>query len=102
MKWRQLISVEGIDACDIGPCDLSRSLMLGIRPNWKFPRYLAAFDKVTAAAKRHEKTYGMFATLENIEWALGKGMTFNSVDDADVFLVRGAKMALNKARDWHK
>jgi hypothetical protein len=57
---------------------------------------------VIASAKKHGKARGMFATLENIEWALGKGMTFNSVDDADVFLMRGAKMALNKARDWRK
>jgi 2-keto-3-deoxy-L-rhamnonate aldolase RhmA len=98
----EILSVEGIDACYIGPYDLSCSLGLGIPPNWKDPRYLAAFDQVLAAARRHGKACGMFATLENIEWALGKGMTFNSVDDADVFLVRGAKMALNKARDWRK
>jgi 2-keto-3-deoxy-L-rhamnonate aldolase RhmA len=98
----EILSVDGIDACYIGPYDLSCSLGLGIPPNWKDPGYLAAFDRVIAAAKKHGKACGMFATLENIEWALGKGMTFNSVDDADVFLVRGAKMALNKARDWRK
>jgi 2-keto-3-deoxy-L-rhamnonate aldolase RhmA len=98
----EILSVDGIDACYIGPYDLSCSLGLGIPPNWSDPRYLAAFDQVLEAAKRHGKAAGMFATLENIEWALGKGMTFNSVDDADTFLVRGAKMALNKARDYRK
>jgi 4-hydroxy-2-oxoheptanedioate aldolase len=63
----EILSVDGIDACYIGPYDLSCSLGLGIPPNRSDPRYLAAFDKVLAAAKRHGKAAGMFATLENID-----------------------------------
>jgi 2-keto-3-deoxy-L-rhamnonate aldolase RhmA len=98
----EILSVEGIDACYVGPYDLSCSLGLGIPPDWKDSRYLAAFDKVIESARRHGKASGMFATLENIEWALDKGMIFNSVDDADTFLVRGARMALNRAREWRR
>ena len=98
----EILSVSGVDACYIGPYDLSCSLGLGIPPDWSNPRYLAAFDQALAAAKRHGKAAGMFATLDNIEWALNKGFKLNTVDDADAFLVRGARMALDKARSWGK
>ena len=97
-----ILSVEGIDACYIGPYDLSCSLGFGIPPKWEEPRYLAAFDRVLASAKKHKKAAGMFATYDNIEWALEKGFTFNSVDDADKFLVRGAQTALDKVNGWAK
>jgi len=94
----EILSVEGIDACYVGPYDLSCSLGFGIPPNWHDPVYLNAFDRILEAAKLHHKPAGMFATLENIEWALDKGFTFNTIDDADAFLVRGARMALERAR----
>ena len=94
----EILSVEGIDACYIGPADLSCSLGFGIPPKWNEPRYLAAFDRVLEAAERHGKPAGMFATLDNIQWAIEKGFRFNTVDNADAFLIRGAEMALAKAR----
>ena len=93
-----ILSVPGIDACYIGPWDLSISLGFGVPPNWNETRYLAAFDRVLETAKRHGKPAGMFANLDNIEWALEKGFKFNTVDDDDTFLIRGAQMALEKAR----
>ena len=94
----EILSVEGIDACYIGPYDLSCSLGFGIPPKWGDARYLAAFDRVLVSARQHGKAAGMFATFDNIEWALEKGFTFNTVDDADVFLIRGAQMALDKTK----
>ena len=93
-----ILSVDGIDACYIGPYDLSCSLGFGIPPRWEEPRYVAAFDRVLAVSRRHNKAAGMFTTYENLEWAIEKGFTFNSVDDADAFLTRGAKMALERYR----
>jgi 2-keto-3-deoxy-L-rhamnonate aldolase RhmA len=98
----EILSVSGVDACYVGPYDLSSNMGLGIPPRWSDSRYLSALDKVLAAATRHGKAAGMFTTLENIEWALEKGFRFNTVDDADAFLVRGAQMALEKARGWKK
>ena len=97
-----ILSVDGIDACYIGPYDLSCSLGFGIPPKWEEPRYMAAFDRVLSSAARHKKAAGMFATFDNIEWALDKGFTFNTVDDADKFLVRGAQTALDKVHKWGK
>lgn len=92
-----IMAVPGIDACYIGPWDLSVSLGLGVPPKWDDPRYMAAFDRVLSVAARHSKPAGMFANLDNIEWALEKGFRFNTVDNDDTFLLRGARMALEKA-----
>lgn len=94
----EILSVPGVDACYIGPYDLSCSLGFGVPPKWDDPRYLAAFDLILEAAEKYGKPAGMFATLDTIEWALDKGFKFNTVGDADSFLMQGAKMALAKAR----
>jgi 2-keto-3-deoxy-L-rhamnonate aldolase RhmA len=94
----EILSVPGIDACYVGPWDLSVSMGFGVPPKWDDPRYLAAFDRVLEAAKRHGKPAGMFSTVDNIEWALKKGFKFNTVDDDDTFLITGAQVALKKAR----
>lgn len=92
-----ILSVKGIDACYIGPADLSISLGFGL-PKWDNPEYLKAFDQVLTAAKKWGKPAGMFTSVENIEWAIEKGFTLNTVDTADRFLLDGAKTAFKKAR----
>lgn len=95
----EILSVDGIDACYIGPYDLSNNLGFGVPPKWDEPRYLEAIDRVLEAAEDASKPAGIFASLENIKWALDKGFKFNTVDDADTFLIRGARMALLKAKE---
>lgn len=94
----EILSVSGIDVCYIGPFDLSVSLGLGLPPKWDEPRLAKAFDQVLEAAKRQGKPAGIFTSLDNIEWTLKKGFKFNTVDDDYGFLLRGAQMALEKAR----
>ena len=99
-----ILSVKGIDACYIGPFDLSQSF--GCYPpqlgNSQFelanPQYIDAFDKVVAAAKKRGKPAGMWTSAETIQWALEKGFTLNTVGNADGFLMQGATIALEKAR----
>ncbi|UCH02681.1 MAG: 4-hydroxy-2-oxo-heptane-1,7-dioate aldolase [Candidatus Bathyarchaeota archaeon] len=96
----EILSVEGIDACYIGPWDLSCSLGYGVPPKWDEHRYKEAFDKVLTASKKWNKAAGMFATINNINWAIEKGFIFNSIDDDDTFLIRGAQNALNTIKGW--
>ena len=99
-----ILSVKGIDACYIGPYDLSQSF--GCFPpqfgNSQFelanPQYMDAFDKVVAAAEKRGKPAGMWTSAETIQWAIEKGFTLNTVGTADNFLMRGAKIALEKAQ----
>lgn len=92
-----ILSVQGIDACYIGPLDLSRSFGLDF-PQWDNPQYVEAFDKVVAAAKKWGKPAGMWTSVETIQWAIEKGFTLNTVGSADGFLMEGARLALEKAR----
>jgi len=95
----EILSVEGVDACYIGPFDLTVSLGLGIPPKWDEPRYLEAFDKVLKAAEGWGKTAGTWADLNTIKWAIEKGFRFNTVGEADSFLIQGAQIALEKAHE---
>ena len=91
-----ILAVAGVDACFIGPYDLSCNLGLGLPPQWDNPEYLAVFDRVLEAAARHGKPTGMYANVNNIEWALKKGFRLNTVGSADSFLIAGARAALAK------
>ncbi|MFQ6053888.1 MAG: HpcH/HpaI aldolase/citrate lyase family protein, partial [Candidatus Bathyarchaeia archaeon] len=93
-----ILSVEGVDACYIGPWDLSCSLGFGVPPRWDEPRYLEALDRVLQAAEEWGKPAGIYADIDNIGWAIERGFRFNTVGDADGFLIRGARMALERAR----
>lgn len=93
-----IVSVEGIDVVYIGPIDLSMS-MFGTPSSWDEPRYLESFDRVLKAAERAGKPAGMYCSSNNIEWAIEKGFKFNSVDNADSFLITAARTALMKAKN---
>jgi 2-keto-3-deoxy-L-rhamnonate aldolase RhmA len=88
-----ILQVDGVDACYVGPFDLSRNMGLKF-PDFQNAEFIAAFDKVMDAARNARKPAGIFATLHNIEWAVQKGFVLNTVDSADTFLMRGAMSAL--------
>jgi 2-dehydro-3-deoxyglucarate aldolase len=94
----EILSVDGVDACYIGPFDLSFSYGLAL-PDWNNAEYLAAFDRVLEAAGKAGKPAGMFAVSDNIHWAKEKGFILNTIDDADAFLKKGASLALEKFRN---
>lgn len=94
----EILSVPGLDACFIGPMDLSSNMGFGIPPKWNEKQYQAAFDRVLDIAKQNNMPAGFYANKDNIKWAVEKGFKLNTVDDADVFLVRGAQIGLAQAR----
>lgn len=98
----EILSVDGVDACYIGPWDLSCSLGFGIPPKWEDPEYLAVYDRVLEAAEKWNKHAGMYTNINNIGWALEKGFRFNTVDEDDTFLIQGAKNALEKTQNLMK
>jgi 2-keto-3-deoxy-L-rhamnonate aldolase RhmA len=92
-----ILSVPGVDACYVGPHDLSCSLGLGVPPQWDNPDYLKVLSIILGAAEKHHKPVGMYTSVDTIEWALERGFRFNTVGDADGFLLRSARAALAKA-----
>ena len=93
----EILAVDGVDACYVGPFDLSLSYGF-VQPKWDDPEYLAAFDRVLEAADKAGKPAGMFAVSDNIQWAKKKGFVLNTIDDSDAFLKKGATLALEKFR----
>ncbi len=89
----EILAVDGIDAVYVGPMDLSLSYGLP-GPDWNNAEYLAAFDRVLKFAKKAGKPAGIFASRDNIGWAIDKGFTLGTVDSADAFLAYGARTAL--------
>ena len=56
----EIAAVKGVDCLWVGHFDLSCSL--GIPGEFAHPKFLAAIDRVTAAAKRHGKALGRLVT----------------------------------------
>ena len=93
-----ILAVDGVDIGYIGPTDLSMS-MFGTPSKWDSEEYLEVFDTVLKASNKVGKPAGMHSNSDNIEWAIEKGFKFNSVDSDDRFLMRGATLALQKAKN---
>ena len=93
-----ILSVKGVDACFIGPLDLS--LSFGFQgPQWDNPQYIEAFDKVLVATKKWGKTTGLVIPQERVQWAIEKGFTILSVSGDLGHLMQGARAVLEGARD---
>ena len=52
-----IAAVEGVDVLFVGPTDLSYNM--GIRDQLDHPQFIAALEKVSAAAKTHGKAAGI-------------------------------------------
>ena len=94
----EILAVEGIDACFVGPYDLSSNMGLGIPPKFDHPDFVRAMDRVIEASEASGKPAGMYSNMDNISWALERGFTYNTVGEADGFLMYGARVALDRAR----
>jgi 2-keto-3-deoxy-L-rhamnonate aldolase RhmA len=94
----EILMVDRIDACFIGPYDLSSNLLGRVPPEYRNSEYMGAIDKVVETAKKVGKPAGFYCNMNNIAWAQEKGFTYNTVGEADAFLAYGAKVALRAAR----
>lgn len=94
----EILSVDGIDACFIGPWDLSSNMLGRVPPEFDNPKYAGAIDRVIEVAKKMGKPAGFYSNMGNIAWAQEKGYTYNTVGEADGFLDYGARVALEAAR----
>jgi len=94
----EILKVDGIDACFIGPWDLSSNLLGRVPPDFDNPEYIGAIDKVIETAKKVGKPAGFYSNMNNIAWAQEKGFIYNTVGEADGFLEYGASVSLKAAR----
>ncbi|MCW4048375.1 MAG: aldolase/citrate lyase family protein [Candidatus Bathyarchaeota archaeon] len=94
----EILGVDGIDACYVGPWDLSNNLGYSVPPNYDNEKFVEALDHVVKVAKKHGKPAGMWCNFDNVGWAVKRGFRFNTVANADSFLSYGAKEGLRRAR----
>ncbi len=94
----EILGVDGIDACYIGPWDLSNNLGLGLPPNYDNKKFTDALNHVIDTADKHGKPAGMWCNLTSVTWAVKRGFRFNRVINADMMLESGAAEAVKKGR----
>lgn len=94
----EIVSVEGVDACFIGPYDLTMSL--GVFMEWSHPRFVEAKRTVLEACKRKGVAPGIHCNEESINEAIAQGFQFCALNDDDTFLIKGAKDCLKRVEGW--
>jgi 2-keto-3-deoxy-L-rhamnonate aldolase RhmA len=94
-----ILAVEGVDAAFVGPGDLSQSL--GLFGQLAHPEFVAAVDRVTAAARGHGKHSGIhnMAAIEALDPWLAKGMTLNLWANDVLFIMNAAREGLAKFKN---
>ena len=87
-----IMSVEGIDACWLGPADLANSL--GHARNT--PEHDVAVNEMIAACKRHGKAAGIAAgSVEQVEKWVAAGCTFVSAGGDKIYVGSSAAAEFN-------
>jgi 2-dehydro-3-deoxyglucarate aldolase/4-hydroxy-2-oxoheptanedioate aldolase len=93
----KIAAIDGVDVLFVGPRDLSHDL--GVPGNLTAPAYLAAVDRVRAAARQHGKACGLLvadglaAAARRVE-----GWTFIAVGSDSVLLAAALTTELQLAR----
>jgi len=94
----EILSVEGIDICMIGPLDLS--LSLGHLGQFEHPKLLEAFDRILNACENYGVVPGMFCSPQFINGALEHGFRFCSLTPDSWAFVVGMQTAIDNVKGW--
>ena len=97
-----IFSVNGVDACFVGPSDLS--IDMGIRGKIDSPEFIKNLDRIVDSAKAHGVAPGMHCSSRpgttNINEAIKRGFQFCALDNDSRFMVNGAKESLSQVVGW--
>ena len=98
----EIFSVDGVDACFVGPSDLS--IDMGIRGQINSPEFIERLDMIVDAANAHGVAPGMHCSSRpgttNINEAIKRGFRFCALDNDAQFLTTGVKTALDQVVGW--
>ena len=97
----EILAVEGIGACFVGPQDLAAAL--GVAPvlDSREPAYLAALEKIRSAAARHGVPVGILTgSVEDALRHLDLGFTMVAVSTDARLLERSGREVTTAARTW--
>jgi len=91
-----ILSVDGIDVCFVGPADLSMSL--GVYKEFDHPRFRSALEKILEAAKASGVAPGFYTDASNINERIAEGFRFVTLGSDTGFLIRGCRAAFEALR----
>ncbi len=97
-----IFSVEGVDACFVGPSDLS--LDMGIHGQYTNPKFIKALDKIVEAGQDSGVAPGMHCFtspgLLNINEAIERGFLYCALNWETSFLKAGVEAAFKDIKGW--
>jgi len=97
-----IFSVDGVDACFVGPSDLS--LDMGIHRQYKNPRFTDTLDRIVQAGRDHGVAPGMHCFTAddptNINDAIRRGFLFCALETDLNYLRAGVKSTLGIVEGW--
>ena len=97
-----IFSVEGVDACFVGPSDLS--LDMGIHRDYQNPKFLKTLDRIVEAGRDQGVAPGMhcFTTPgpTNINEAIERGFLYCAVNSDTAFIRNGVSAAHQHIKKW--
>jgi len=96
----EIFSVPGIDACFIGPWDLSTNLGVGPPPPWDDDGFRGVLAGIVEACERHGIAPGMHCNYDNINMAIEMGFRFCAIDSDASFMVKAAREVLESVDGW--
>ena len=98
----EIFSVEGVDACFVGPSDFT--LDMGIHRQYNHPRFIEALDQIVEAGEEHGVAPGMHCQTTqgptNINKAIERGFKFCAISSDVGFLRAAVAKAINSVKDW--
>ena len=98
----EIFSVEGVDACFIGPSDFT--LDMGIHRQYTHKRFTDALDRIVKSGEEHGVAPGMHCQTTpgptNISNAIERGFKFCAVSSDVGFLRAAATGAINGVEGW--
>jgi len=98
----EIFSVEGVDACFVGPSDLS--LDMGIHKQYTNPKFIETLDRIVDAGREHGVAPGMhcFVTQDatDINDAIKRGFRFCALDTDLGYLTRSVKTTIGYVKGW--
>ena len=97
----EIMAVDGIDGCWIGPADLAKSVGVDLNTQEGKKAHEAAILRTLAACRKTNKIPGIWAGGENTQRRLQQGFLFLVVGGDHEFVAKGGRQILQELGRLH-
>jgi 4-hydroxy-2-oxoheptanedioate aldolase len=96
-RAEQILGVDGVDGCWIGPSDLAYSMGVDVHTKEGAHRHAEAIASVLEACHRTGKIPGIASTPDNVNEYVAQGFRFVTAGGDLSYTVRGGEAVLRQA-----